>query len=181
MVVINGHPGVGKDSFVDFCKECAPGQIVESISSVDRVKEAAEILGWGGLKDDYGRSFLSELKDLSTQYYDGPLVYIMSAYNLQHSVATQHSKRLVFFVMIREPEEIKVLKSTVTRRCGEITTVLIKREHVAELYSNHADKNVAEFDYDMTVYNSGSIEDLKVTASRFMTELLTVETQHHPV
>ena len=43
-----------------------------SISSVDKVYEAASLLGWTGTKTDKDRKFLSDLKDLSTAYNDMP-------------------------------------------------------------------------------------------------------------
>ena len=46
IIIINGSGGVGKDTFVEFCKKYAR---VLNISSVDKVKEAANILtGWNG-------------------------------------------------------------------------------------------------------------------------------------
>ena len=74
IVIINGSGGVGKDTFVDFCKEFTN---VRNISSVDKVKEAAKILvNWNGEKDEKSRKLLSDLKRISVEYNDYPNVYI---------------------------------------------------------------------------------------------------------
>lgn len=43
---------------------------VMNISSVDKVKEAAKIIGWNGGKEEKDRKFLSDLKELSSGYND---------------------------------------------------------------------------------------------------------------
>ena len=64
-IIINGCGGVGKDTFVDYCRIFAN---ITNISSVDKIKEAAKILGWNGGKAEEDRKFLSDLKLLSTGY-----------------------------------------------------------------------------------------------------------------
>ena len=69
VVIINGAGESGKGTFVKFCRDILlPYRIfVNNISSIDQVKEVAAGLGWDGKKDDEGRKFLSDLKDLSTE------------------------------------------------------------------------------------------------------------------
>jgi hypothetical protein len=71
--LINGSGSCGKDSFCNFCADVAPTM---NISSVDKVKEAAEILGWSGGKSERDRKFLSDIKSLSDDYNDGRYLYI---------------------------------------------------------------------------------------------------------
>ena len=77
-IVINGAGGTGKDSFVlaavRYLAEL--GYTASNYSSVDQVKAAALYLGWDGVKDEKGRQFLSDLKDLATRNYDGPMLYM---------------------------------------------------------------------------------------------------------
>lgn len=47
-----------------------------NISSVDKIKEAAKVLGWDGGKTEEDRKFLSDLKLLSTGYNNYLYEYI---------------------------------------------------------------------------------------------------------
>lgn len=157
IVVINGGAGVGKDSFVAYCNT-ATLDLVANVSSVDRVKTAATMLGWDGAKDEKGRQFLSDLKDLSTRTYEGPFKYLkqmVTTYGMQgHGY---------IFLHIREPKEI-------ARFVAEVPgaeTLLIRREGV-ETFDNHADSNVADYPYDHVIDNNGTLRDLETAARRFM-------------
>lgn len=161
IIVVNGTAGAGKDTFVDFCiDQLANLEIFATkLSSVDQVKEAAFTLGWNGIKDEKGRQFLSDLKDLSTQAYDGPMRYMFN--KISKSGAS------VFFVFIREPEEIKkFVKET------RATTILIKRSDA--VFNNHADRNVEAYAYDFIIYNKVSIYDLKAMAKKFVKKVVKV-------
>lgn len=107
------------------------------------------ILGWDGQKDERSRKFLSDLKDLATEYSDAPMKY-MREYVKSH----QNSDELIF-LMIREPNEIQK-----ARKEFDAITLLIKRPNIDQISTNHADRDVDHFDYDWTVYNSGTLDDL---------------------
>ncbi len=66
LIIINGVARSGKDTFIDIFKSLNPNTI--NISSIDKVKELAREMGWDGTKDDKSRKFLSDLKDLWTDY-----------------------------------------------------------------------------------------------------------------
>ena len=104
LVIVNGFPLSGKDTFVDFCvwKLASIGIDGFSVSSVGAVKDAALLLGWDGEKDERGRQFLSDLKDMSTTDYDGPMRY-MERMIEQECISF---RKKVVFLHIREPEEI---------------------------------------------------------------------------
>ena len=68
-VIMNGSGGIGKDTFIDFIDDfMEKDEYLYNISSVDKVKEAAEILGWEGGKTDEDRIFLHELKQAAVKY-----------------------------------------------------------------------------------------------------------------
>ena len=144
--IINGPPRSGKDTFVDMCRSISDetnGPVFHNISSVDKVKQAAEILGWDGLKDEKGRKFLSDLKDLSTELYDGPLNYMKSKIE-------KYPFDIGFF-HVREPSEIhKIVKLFPSAK-----TIFIQRE--TQNFNNHADKNVEMYDYDFYIDNTSSL------------------------
>lgn len=53
-VIINGTGGSGKDTFVELCKEYVEkmdNYYIYNRSSVDKIKEAAVIVGWDGSKN----------------------------------------------------------------------------------------------------------------------------------
>ena len=70
VIIINGMPRAGKDQFVSFCQKhllwCG------NFSTVDFVKEVAAMCGWDGTKTPLNRAFLSNLKDLLTDWGDVP-------------------------------------------------------------------------------------------------------------
>lgn len=145
--IINGKPRSGKDTFVDICKQLAEERnlTIHNISSVDKVKQAAGILGWDGQKDDKGRKFLSDLKDLSTELYEGPLNYMKS-------LIEQYQNDIGFF-HLREPKEIfKMVKMFPGTK-----TIFIERD--TQEFNNHADKNVEMFSYDFYIDNKSTLDN----------------------
>ena len=54
--MISGQATVGKTTFIAYCREYLTefGYYSEDVSSVDRVKDAALLLGWDGIKNDHG-------------------------------------------------------------------------------------------------------------------------------
>lgn len=154
VIIINGSGRSGKDTF---CSLCAKYHEVSICSSVSEIKRAAMILGWDGQKDERSRKFLSDLKDLATEYSDAPMNYIR-----EYVKAHQNSDELIF-LMIREPNEIEK-----ARKEFDAITLLIKRPNIDQISTNHADRDVDHFDYDWTVYNSGTLDDLDEMAQNFV-------------
>lgn len=166
IVVINGYPGSGKDTFVQFCKQMAPAQ-VGNVSTVDRVKELAMRLGWDGTKTSNNRKFLSGLKKLLGEWDDIPVQSVIAAY---HAFIDERciypEDALVMFVHVREPEEITRFVADYDAK-----TLFIARDSVEGTYSNNSDNNVRDFAYDYLVANNGTLDDLKQSAETFLHEL----------
>ena len=72
---------------------------------------------------------------------------------------------LTFFIHCREPEEIERLRDFLGAK-----TIFIKRDTMPQIISNHADKNVENFEYDIYIENNGTIEELSEKARRFLIE-----------
>lgn len=153
--IINGYPRSGKDAFVDFVRQELKQYNINChcISSVDKVKEAAYTLGWDGIKDKKGRTFLSTLKDISTDYYDGPMKYMGACI----------SEGDVHFFMIREPKEIKKFVD----EYPNTRTLFVVRD-VEKNFDNHADCNVERYVYDHIIENNGSLDDFRNLAKEFV-------------
>lgn len=159
-IVVNGYPESYKDGFIDHCRNCLHDMDVSissiKISSVDPSKDAAETLGWDGAKDEKGRKFLSDLKDMSTELYDGPMKYMEEE--------TENWDRDVTFYLIREPAEIKKF----VEKFPETITVFIDREESRlKAQSNHADSEVEDYNYKIYLSNNGTIEEIEKKAELF--------------
>lgn len=158
IIIINGSGGVGKDTFVDLCRNKTDK--ILNISSVDEIKSAAWLLGWNnGKKTEKDRKFLSDLKLLATNYNDSPFEYIRNE--------IERFKLSVFnimFVHIREPEEIKRIKSVF----NEAVTLLITSNRISEIKSNMADANVMHYEYDYIISNDGTLEEFEQKAYEFL-------------
>lgn len=156
VIIINGTGGSGKDTFVEFCSEFTK---VTNISSVDKVKEAAKALvNWNGEKDEKSRKLLVDLKQLSIEYNDYPTQYIKEKYE---EFMNSDSKYL--FIHIREINEIEKIKKILNAK-----TLLILNPRVAIITSNTSDGNVLNYNYDFTIKNDGTLEDLKQKAKKFV-------------
>ena len=160
IIIINGSGGVGKDTFVEYCSELIN---VKNISSVDKVKDAAKLLvGWTGEKDDKSRKLLSDLKKISIDYNNYPLKYIEQ----QAEEFKQEEKFYLMFVHIREIEEIKKVKELLNAK-----TLLITSNRVEKIVTNSSDANVENYEYDYHISNDGTLEELKMSAKKFVEKL----------
>ena len=166
--IINGRPRSGKDSFVNFCLE-ELGAFGKLISTVDFVKKIATECGWDGTKDLKNRKFLSDLKDLLTNWGDVPykktlqeidtFKFDLNCWNV--------SDKGVVFIMCREPKEIERFERELNAK-----SVLIRRASVEfEQQSNHADSEVLNHKYDYIIENNGTIDELKEKAKDFLQNL----------
>ena len=172
IVIINGKAGAGKDTFVAMCKDILGAEYVMNISTVDFVKEIATECGWDGTKTQKNRKFLSDLKDLLTEWNDIPLndvVAKVDAYGLYLTMNESWNKGVVF-IHCREPKEIEKL---VHEFDGEAITLVIRRTAAEEVEQiNHADNGVFGYAYDYTVYNDYTLSMLRANAEKFLREYL---------
>lgn len=155
--IINGSGGVGKDTFVNKVGEFVP---TVNYSSVKKIKEIATMGGWNGGKTDKDRKFLSDLKFLFSQYNDLPFEDMKAIYRKFKSI---NSKDKCLFFHIREPEEVERAKKEF-----EAQTILVINSNIEEIKTNEADANVAKYNYDITIDNSGTLEDLEKIAKSFI-------------
>ena len=156
-IIINGGPGVGKDTVTDFVKKYTTFPVF-NISTVDKVKEAHILLGWDGIKTSESRKALSDTKDMSTNLYDGPQRYIKES-------LSKIPDEAIVFIHSREPSEIAKF-----RIMFDTHTLLVRRE-TGETVSNHADANVEKFEYDYIIENDGTLDDLFVKTGKFFQKL----------
>lgn len=166
--IINGRPRSGKDTFVNFCLE-ELGAFGKLISTVDFVKEIAARCGWDKTKTPKNRKFLSDLKDLLTNWGDVPYKKTlqeidMFKFDLDY---WDVSDKGVVFIMCREPKEIDRFERELNAK-----SVLIQRASVEfEQQSNHADSEVLNHKYDYIIENNGTVDELKEKAKEFLKNL----------
>lgn len=155
VVVINGSATAGKNTVVEMAGECADTLVYE-ISTIDKVIEAANILGYSGIKDNKSRKFLSDLKDLATEYSNHSFNYVLDrVYRLRSKLKSEDRDSCVFFVHVREPDEIDKLKAHYKGKC---VTLLIDRPFDS-IPDNHADQDVKNYNYDYIIKNHFSPEE----------------------
>lgn len=175
VVICNGKPGSGKttvqsiasglclcDRNAQYWFGNAYKTIVDACSTVDFVKEIATQCGWDGTKTLENRKFLSELKDLLTRWNDVPYKKILERVETLDAPGTPY--HYILFVDCREPAEIQKLKERFNA-----TTLLVRRlgDEVVET-SNHADAEVFNYEYDYTLKNYGSLDDLRIEVHHFL-------------
>lgn len=159
IIVINGLPQSGKDTFVKLCGNYAK---VVNFSSVDFVKEVAKFAGWDGVKNANSRLFLSELKRLMAFLDDIP-------YKKTKEAITnfRNSDNELLFIHVREAEEI----SRIVKEFNAMT-VLVSRAGNAQVVSNDSDKYVASYGgYDFTLNNDSDLDALDRKAKGFVNYL----------
>lgn len=169
LICVNGYPGSGKTTFEDFCIEKL-GDCGHKISTIDFIKEICSLSGWNGEKTPETRAFLSEVKDLFSRapWGDVPLMQVEKFCNGLEAYLKflDQADLQTFYVFVdaREPDNIDTLKEKF-----DVITVLIVRPSLnTDDLSNHADRDVENYDYDYIISNCGSINYLKLTAEDFV-------------
>lgn len=194
IIVINGSGGKGKDTFAKLCLELTyknknidkdilitlKEDILNTlenmknnklkkmcnIDSVCLVKNLATMAGWDGTKTENNRKFLSDLKDLLSNWNDVPYKETIKNINIAiKNINNFNNGDGLIFVHSREPKEIqRYVNYFGSNICH---TLLVKNPNVSTILSNHADKNVEDYHYDFIVYNNKDLNSLKEKAKLF--------------
>lgn len=154
VIIVNGFPCVGKGEFVSAIIERHPN--VSKLSIIDSVKDIAIKMRWKMIKDEKGRQFLSDLKNLCEEFNDSPYQILSDKIRKAEELG-----REAVFVDARSSRDIDRLKNDFNA-----ITILIKRDVPAQ-YNNEADANVSNYSYDFEFENNGTIENLKESANLF--------------
>ena len=156
IVIINGVNQSGKDTFIHFVATNSD-LTVKNISTVDKVKEAAVLLGWNMEKDELGRQALHDLKKLGNKYFNHAIRYV--------DTCVMTNEFDIMFVHCREVAEIEYFKRTYGKNC---MSLLVHNDRV-KVADNGADQDVYKVKhYDWVVYNGATLDDLKELAITFV-------------
>lgn len=173
--VLNGSNESGKDTFVDLIKEMESQLKIKCfhISSVDVIKNMAKKYGWDGVKNEKGRTLLHDLKEAWDKYNSMTQQDIFRKTKNWIEKSDSLSSNFLF-VDIREPEKIEAYINSIEKYYGDVVCVgsILIRSSRSVAASNPADQGVTNFNYDLTITNNGTIDDLKGKAETFVKSLI---------
>jgi len=160
VLIINGAPRVGKDTFIKLLREITEKTVTE-YSSIDWVKNLAkDAFDWDGTKDAKSRQLLSDLKDLSTAWDDIPFREICKKIRLGEAFETEF-----FCTNIREPEEIQKLRDWCLWNAVKCFSVWIRQEkaeqEAAKSFTSSGDTQYQNYNYDFVIHNDLGLDDFK--------------------
>ncbi len=135
-------------------------------SIVDLPKEAAKVLGWDGGKTEKDRRFLSDIMDLSTDYNDAPFKDVLSLVT-DFKNNKDYTKYKVLIIDMRAPRDITRAVETFGAE-----TILLRNPNVDNIDSNHADRDVENYEYDYIIENDGTLEQLEKVAKIFVHDII---------
>lgn len=166
VVIINGLPRSGKDSFCKYIEEYAEEKNFNycyTWSTIDVEKEILEeyvkTYDPDGFWSSTDRAFLCEFKQLLNKYYDFTFDSFKSMVNNVGGVV---------LIQSREWEEILDFKEYCQERGIKVVTVFIGRmeqKHYDNSSDYNCDANIQDYDY--YIFNDGTLEELKQKAREF--------------
>lgn len=160
--ITNGSAQNGKDSFAEFISKYIS---TYKYSSIDLVKDMLEFAGVPKEpKTEEKRLLYSDTKDRLTKYDDIPFKDITS---IVTDFKNNKIEAKVLLIDIREPEEIARAVKTFGAE-----TILVRNPNVGKIKSNHADRDVENYEYDYIIENNGTLEQLESVTRRFMDEVI---------
>ena len=143
-------------------------------SIIDYVKDIASYAGWEGSKNIADRKFLSQLKDILTEWNDSPFKEITGLIEDCERLNNKENPRdYIFFIDMREPKDIERMRMYCFENKIPFNAVIVRRHEVEGIeYGNHADDEVFNYPYDIVIENNGTIGDLADSAITFYKEYI---------
>lgn len=166
LILINGRAGVGKDTFVNFCKDYVE-KYYENIKVFNRhrselAKIVLEYLGWTGEKTEKIRKVLSELTDIAESY--GRNNEVLNNYI---EFLTKEDGLNIVFYHDRDPISIDLLKQRYKDDIF-VFSLLLKRDTI-DLEPDGWD--IENYDYDITI-KTKTLADSREFAHNLMDKLV---------
>lgn len=172
LVLINGHAGVGKDTFVNFCENYAEKEKsckVYNIHRSDAPKMALQTLGWNREKDEDTRKLLKEMvdfmekKDLLNRYLDT---------QLESSRAMNPCGSIVFY-HVRDPEIIySLMEKYINNPLVRPISLLVKRDIEKPAEPNDWWGDLEKAKYTMTIQLPSQDFDTSRTMAKTFVDFL---------
>jgi len=166
VICVNGVSRSGKDTFIKFIREQSETTVVVH-STIDTIRKMLIESGLmvGDRKGIGEREFMVAVKQAWIKYSDGPYNQVIDKV-LRIKKFMEPADIILFFVQVREPQEIKKLKLYYG---DDFITVVVKKKGIeAQIYN---DMCVTDMEYDFVIENNGTVEDLKVRATHFLNSI----------
>lgn len=166
IVVVNGYPRSGKDTFIAMLRDAAACP-TEEFSSIDPVRQLlSQVVDVSG-KTEADRKLLATVGDALEEHSRFRTEACLGA----AALFFRTRKHGIFFCHIREPRHILHLRRLWRATAFTVTTVLIVGRRAQRVTSNPADAGVFQMQYDRTVTNDGTLADLRRKAEDFLVDL----------
>lgn len=164
VIVINGKPRSGKDTFSKFIvKYCDEKSILCDVwSTIDIEKEILEeYIKPYDINSDIDRGFLSDFKALLNEYYD----YTFESFKVIMEDLTDG----ITIIHSREWKEIQRFKEYCTKNNINFISVYVIGKDERHDFTNYSDKfcDDKQNDYDYKIKNFGTLEELEQNAKQF--------------
>ena len=166
VIIINGKPQSGKDTFCKYIEKwCEENKKECTIwSTIDFEKELfIDITGReynpNSETIEYDRAFLSEFKELLNKYYDVTYESFINLIDFYPGILLVHSREwneILDFGIYCEENNIPFI------------TVYVDNPNEKE-YNNRSDKNCSnnKEEYDVIIHNNGTLKELEENAKQF--------------
>lgn len=170
VIVVNGSPRAGKDTFIEMLLEDLASQHVptDTFSSIDPVRALLTAAGFDlSEKTEADRRLLSVVGDAvetHSQWRTNACVDRVKQF------ASETSNRGAFFLHIREPRNIELVKSLCADAVPDsvFSTIYLDSIRAEKITSNPSDAGVADMIYDHVITNNGTKDDLRAAARNFV-------------
>jgi hypothetical protein len=177
IILLSGKAGVGKSTTADFMCDFIEDNYTEYTSLVrsfaGELKNIARSIGWDGVKDEKGRNLLIDL-GCNARKYDEAVWAKKLVEGLEN-----HPNYPVDFVFLddwRFPNEGKFLENQPMYRVFKVRIISPERELLkgTAAYFDQSECSLDDnpLNYDYMIYNSGTLNDLKVISQSIIKDIL---------
>lgn len=172
IIALAGHAGAGKDTFGKMLIdrfECL-GKASQRYAFADHLKDKAEDLGWNGVKDEKGRSLLQHLGDVMREYHGENYFAEYTA----NEIVRDEDVEVAVVTDLRYKQELEALRKCAAETGNKLLTVRVVRNEniLSNTQGQHSSENdLNEIAMDLIVINTGSLQDLSVTATKLVDDL----------
>lgn len=175
VIITNGTGGSGKDTFCKYAAtEINERKDIHAVSNrysyVDWTRHVLQLLNFDtDNKTPAMRTLLADMNRAFEEYDDIPFKMCVKKIEQQERWDKQYPCDYYLFLDVRSPEVIDRFKA----KYPNILTVLIDRGTLNT--DTELDSGVYNYNYDYVVKNTGTLDDLRVEAERFVEKLVKGE------
>lgn len=168
LVIVNGYPRVGKDTFIELCrtKLFEQGIMNKNVSMIDET--IAMIRSHSAMSDfainsksPEDRKLMATVHKALLDFGNGPIEALFSRFGNTEGDA------FVGFTCCREPETIERLMTHAIQSGWKVSTVMVHRTTNEPIVTD-ADRHVNDYTYDSYIFNTGTIEQLDELVDQFL-------------